>query len=429
MENKAADFINSLKENLSGLSEEEKLNVILYYEEYLDDARDSGKDIDEVLKNLGDPSDIAAVILAEESFNQARNKPGIKNFNKVIKNIFLGVSGPFGYFIRTIYLIIVYSLIVIFTGASLASLLCAVTGFAGLMYETFKIPSSFPAERLGTAGMALFAFGVFAVLSYAFFIISRWLVSGATDTIRKMVRKNIHQKSYEAVVEKRKQGTGKLIPLILSVVIIVGLILSVSSGLPIKLFYIFNSMKPENIKLAVNEYNADGVKKMKITTEHSCIKIVSDNTNPGKIVITYEQPDWLVHQATGSSGEIVFKESANGRLPLFNLVSLHESRTDVTVYLPDNINIDLIKIESRGGFVYISDILQNIEVKTYTGSIDLDNSKIQESYNINAKTESGGIESDRIPAKDKGNSEISYRHQDAEKTIELYSVRGSIVIK
>ncbi len=429
MENKAADFINSLKENLSELPEDERLNVILYYEEYLNDARDSGKDVDEVIKSLGNPSDIAAVIMAEVSFNQARNKPGIKNFNKVIKNIFLGVSGPFGYFIRTIYLIIAYGLIIIFTGASLASLLCAVTGFAGLLYEAFKIPSAFAGERLGTIGMSLFALGVFALLSYAFFIFSKWLVSRATETIRKMVRKNIHQKSYKAMAEKKKQGSGKLIPLALSVVIIAGLILSVASGLPIKLFYIFNSMKPENFKLAVSEYSADGVRKIKITTEHSCVKLVNDNTKPGKIVITYEQPDWLDYKETSNNGEIVFKESSNGRLPLFNLVSLHESRTDVTVYLPDDLNVDLIEIGSRGGYVYISDILQNIGVETYTGGIYLDISHIKEPYSINAKTESGRIEADWIPDKYKGNSEISYSQQNAEKTIDLFSTRGNIEIE
>lgn len=429
MENKAADFINSLKENLSGLSEEEKLNVIQYYEEYLDDARESGKDMDEVLQNLGNPSDIAAAILAEESFNQARNKPGIKNFHKVIKNIFLGVSGPFGYFIRTIYLVVVYSLIILFTGASLASLLCSVAGFAGLLHEAFKIPSAFLGERLGTIGMALLTFGVFAILSYAFYIISRWLVSGAAYTIRKMVRKNIHQKSYETVAEKKKKSYGKLIPLALFVVIVAGLILSVSSGLPFKLFYIFNSMKPENLRLTVNEYNADDVNKIKITTEHSCVKLVNDNTNPGKVVIAYEQPDWLDYRAEISKGEIVFKESSNGRIPLFDLVSLHENRTYVTVYLPENINVDLIAVESRGGFVYISDILQNIDVKTYTGSIHLDNSKTEEPYNINAKTKSGRIEADWIPDKDKENSEISYRRQNADKTIELFSSRGNIEIK
>lgn len=126
---------------------------------------------------------------------------------------------------------------------------------------------------------------------------------------------------------------------------------------------------------------------------------------------------------------IDFKESSNGRIPLFSLVSLHESRTDVTVYLPDNIDLNQIDIESRGGFVYVDDIVENISIGTYTGSIYLDNSKTEELYNIYAKTESGKIEADWIPEKDKNNLEFSFSKQNAAKTIELTSSRGSIKIE
>lgn len=430
MDNRIGEFINSLKENLPDLSEDEKTDVILYYEEYLQDANDSGKDMDEVFRELGKPVDIASVIQAEITFEKASKKPGIKSFNKVIKNIFLGVSGPFGYAIRSLYLFVMYSLIIVFTGASLASLLCSVSGFAVLLYEALKIPSAFAQERFGTLGMALLVMGLFAIITYAFFRISRFLIAGATDTIRKMVRRKVHHETYgSSQEENKKQSYGKLIPLIFSIAIIAGLVICIASGLPFKLFYIFNSMRPDNIKLSVNEFSAGQAKDINITTEHSCIKIVKDNKNPDKIVITYQQPDWLDYHADSNQGIIAFKELSNGRLPLFYLVSLHESRTDVTVYLPENIDLNEINIESRGGFVYIDDVVENINVKTHTGSIYLDNSRTDEPYNIKARTESGKIEADWIPEKDKANSEISYNHQEATKTIELISSRGSISIK
>jgi uncharacterized membrane protein len=82
MDNKKTEFLKNLEENLTELPEEERKNALLYYEEFLQDACDSGKDLDEVIKQLGTPQEIVSFLKAEESFYQAQKKPGSRTLIK-----------------------------------------------------------------------------------------------------------------------------------------------------------------------------------------------------------------------------------------------------------------------------------------------------------------------------------------------------------
>ncbi len=429
MDERITEFTNKLKENLSGLSEEERIGALLYYEEYLKDAQYLGKDMDEVFKQLGTPQEIASLLQAEEYFNQAQKKPRLKSFNKAMKNAFLGVSSPVGYFVRGLFLFLVYSVLIVFLGGAAVSFLAGVISFSGLLYETFKIPSVYIAERLGTLGMALFSLSLLFLLSYTFFKISRRLMDLSARTIRKMLRKKIHPETYQAPQETAGKGFNKRLVITSAIILLASLVLTIASGLPIKLFTIFNSMKPENLRVVVNEYSASDVEKIVINTAHSHIKVINADKETDKIVITYEQPEWLTYQAALDERQITFKETSNGRYPLFDFVSLHESRTEVTLYLPQNYDAKGIELESKGGFVFITNVIQNIKVKTYTGNIFLDISKSGIPFILDAKTEAGELEADGVYHDGKYYKELSIHQQNASKSLNIMSTRGNIVIQ
>jgi uncharacterized membrane protein len=427
MDNKKTEFLKNLEENLTELPEEERKNALLYYEEFLQDACDSGKDLDEAIEQLGTPQEIVSFLKAEESFYQAQKKPGIKNFNKAMKNVFLGISTPVGIFSRGLLLFIVYCVLTIFLGGTIITFLSAVLSFAGLLYEAFKIPPVYMAERLGTLGIAIFVLSFFFLLSYILFKISRWLMGLAAQTARKMLRKKFGRADYAIEKEEKTKGFNKRLIIASTVLIFAGIILSIASGLPAKYFTIFNSMVPENVKDVVNEYDPADIDKITIKTAHSRINVINDEMKPDKIVLTYEQSDWLNYQSSINGRDAIFIESGNGRLPLFDLVALHESTTALTLHLPENYNANEIVLESRGGFISVDGAVQNFNVKTFTGNIMFDINKRDIPFSLSAATESGDLEVDGV--NNNGFSEITVLQQNALKKIKIISDRGNISIK
>lgn len=429
MNNKIAEFLRALEEKLQGMDAEERKNALLYYNEYLSDAEESGKDMYEVFAKLGKPEDLAFIIEAEETLNLAKNKPGVKNFNNAMKKAFIGVSTPFGSFLRGVFLFAVYGVLVLFLGAALLSSIGAIAIFSCFIYEIFKIPSEFFIERLGTLGAGLLSLSLLFMVAFGFFRISQWLMRLATEIIRKMVRGKANKNTYESAGVEKKKNYDKRILIISASVMVLSMILTFASGLPVKMFTIFNSDKPENIKLAINEYNADEVKSIVVNTAHSCISFAKDKSKPDKILITYEQPDWLSYQSGIENGVVNFKEASNGRLPLFDLVSLHESRTRVTIYLPEGYNADEITLESKGGFITITETMQNISAKTYSGQIMLDVSSKNTPFNLKAKTEVGKLDMANIYNVGEERSEISINQQNAAVSFNLESNMGNITVK
>src|SRR5690606_34528353 len=112
------------------------------------------------------------------------------------------------------------------------------------------------------------------------------------------------------------------------------------------------------------------INEISIATAHSMIKLTTNATD--RIVINYEQPDWLDYEMGTRGNKLFFYEKSNGRLPLFKLSSLHESRTELTVSIPKDYTPEFVELESRGGFIFIDEPVQNIRAKTYTGEIYLD---------------------------------------------------------
>jgi hypothetical protein len=121
-----------------------------------------------------------------------------------------------------------------------------------------------------------------------------------------------------------------------------------------------------------------------------------------------------------------FYEKSSGMLPLFDLVKLHESRTELIITLPMGFNPQIVTLESTGGHVQILDSGENIYAKTYTGAILL---STPQDVNIKAATELGTIEVGGTESGQKTSGGLEYyNNTQSDRTVELQSSRGNIEI-
>ncbi|WP_346905870.1 DUF1700 domain-containing protein [Clostridium sp.] len=84
-----SEFFNSLRESLTPLSKEECNKFIIYYEEIIEDYKESGLTEEEAIDKLGNPRSIANDILSEQDTVDIKIAP----FNNNILNVVLLVLG------------------------------------------------------------------------------------------------------------------------------------------------------------------------------------------------------------------------------------------------------------------------------------------------------------------------------------------------
>ncbi len=424
MDERIAVFIESLKRYLEGLPEQEVREAVSYYEEYLYDAAEAGKEPEEVFKQLDSPEKIAGMIRTETSILRAQKSPGLRNFTRVLRNAFHSVTTPFAV---SIFSIVSFGIVLMLFGGALVSFVAGIVIALGMIYQALIMPARFPMEIAGAVGMGLFGAGITLLLSWALYKLARLLIRASTRFIGKRLRKSAKPgPQLEARQEVHSSGSRRYVTAYL-VVIIAGFVLTAVSGLPLRYFTIFNSMKPDNVILRTTEYDPAGINKISLLTAHTRIKVVSGTS--GKIVLSYEQPDWLDYEAVSNGSMLSFYEKSNGRLPLFPLVKLHENVAELTVSIPKGYSPEFMTLESTGGDISISGLVENIKVKTMDGDILFNPEGVTESYNVRANTGSGTIVVAGAPSGQKGAEGMEYyKNVKAAKTVELNSSGGRIVI-
>lgn len=131
-------FIDTLRGLLESLNEDECNKFISYYEEIIEDYKESGLTEEEVIKKIGSPQSIAKNILSEEDSININ----IPSFNSKILNIILLILGfpLWGSLLLTVVLLILSAYIIIWcipftTGvSSIALLTAALFSIVGLFH-------------------------------------------------------------------------------------------------------------------------------------------------------------------------------------------------------------------------------------------------------------------------------------------------------
>lgn len=396
MDDRLQKYMNGLEQQLAGLSETERREVMEYYAEYINDALDEGVSPDELLARLDPAEKAAAAIKAETSIKSVRKDPGIKNYSRVVRYARIGFTKPLTILMFSLLIFTTYSIAVLLFLGTVISAAAACLILPALVWEALNIPSGYPAEIVGTIGMGIVFSGLMLLIAYGLYILCRPLFRLSANLISKMMKKDSNKQivssgvyaevyakassepSVEAAAETssgtpaaggRKGKSGRLLKAGL-IIIAASLIITIATGLPVKLFMIFNSMKPGSITFHSREYTTGEVTRINAATVHSAIRLKEGSSD--KIILEYEKADWLEFESSCSNGELVFRERSNGRLPLFPLISMHENRTELAIVLPAGYQPDKISLESRGGFLYIESSNVRVEAKTYTGSIFID---------------------------------------------------------
>jgi len=404
-----------------------------YYEEYINDALDEGKSVEEILSHLDSPEKIVSMIKAETSIRKAQINPGLKNYSKVLKYTYLGITKPFSIFMFSMFIFTTYSIALLLFLGAISSAAAACVVLPALIYEAVKIPSQYFSEIIGTVSFGIFSAALCMLLSFSFYKLCRLFIQLSSGLVGRMLNKSRKPSGIisESLGEKKSHSNLPLKICLISIV--AGLVLSLVTGLPVKLFMIFNSMDPSSITMREWEYDVASVDQISIATVHSNIRLEKGNSD--KIKISYQQPNWLEPETTCTDGQLIFSEKSNGRLPLFSFVSLHENSAEVVITLPEGLALEglapeALQLESRGGFVYIENTDFNVEVKTYTGNIYLESDTGTKPAGIEASTATGMIQAGGTNAGIRTANGLEYNVavQDG-SSMKLETTRGSIFIK
>lgn len=374
MDDRIKSFLDTLKMNLDGLAEEEINEALSYYEEYFSDALDEGASPEELLSRLDPPEKIAAMIEAETSIKLVQTSPGLKNYSRLVKFAHIGITRPLSVLMLSILIFTTYSTAVLLFLCTVIPVAAACMVLAASISEALKIPAMYAGEIAGTVGLGIFASGIFILTACVFYMLYRPLIRLSAGLVYKMMKRG--SKPADKTGEERQAGPGasgrkRMRKLFRAGLIITaaGLIISLASGLPAKLFMIFNSMKPADITVIRQEFSIGEAEGINVYTAHSNIRLREGSSE--KIVIEYEKSDWLDYSLENSNGGIVFEERSNGRLPLFSLVSLHENCAELTVSLPAGFDPGRLSLESRGGTIWVESGSFPADIKTHTGTIRL----------------------------------------------------------
>ena len=239
MDERIAEFIEALKIRLEGLPENEIDNAVNYYEEYLSDAQESGKDLDEVFKELGQPDKIAGMIKAETSVAMARHSPGFRSFVNVMQNAFLGVTTPLAIFLMSVFVLVSYCMVAVFFTGVFASAAGAIAVALGLVYQAFAIPSRYTPEIVGTLGFALLGTSICLLTAYGFYRLGKVFIVLSARVVGRMLKKPGKPSPEIDISQQGKKSNTKRIAFILIGLSAAGLVLASISGLPFKFFVIF----------------------------------------------------------------------------------------------------------------------------------------------------------------------------------------------
>ncbi|NLC69605.1 MAG: DUF1700 domain-containing protein, partial [Clostridiaceae bacterium] len=161
MDERIGEFLKALEKELEGLSEEERNEALAYYREYLNDAYDEGKDMDEIFLGMGTPEKVAGMIKAELNIARMQENPGLKSFVKASGSAFRVVTRPLYIFLLSVTIFLSYCMVALFYAGAFLFCLAGFVSLMVILYEAFSMPARFLLEIAGTVGMGLLTAGVF----------------------------------------------------------------------------------------------------------------------------------------------------------------------------------------------------------------------------------------------------------------------------
>ena len=175
------EFFETLKARLGALLESEREKAVQYYEEYFNDALESGKTEQQIIDEIGSIDRIVENIRAEFAFEKAKQKPNARNTGKLVGIILLALfSAPITLPLAITFLAVIITIVAV-VFAVVVSLGAAAIALVASAFVTVFVA---PIAGVSAVGATFLLIGIGVLLGLATYFIAR----GCTFLIVSMCR-------------------------------------------------------------------------------------------------------------------------------------------------------------------------------------------------------------------------------------------------
>ena len=382
-------FLEELKKHLAQLNQEERNEIIRFYEERFDTGmRYEGKTEEEIVEELESPIQIARNVLSEYGYSFKTTKEPTENVDSSIKVGSLIGLVLFDIFLAAFLIPLMFSLFVGFGSGLL--------GFLGAMILWPFV------EGNVVLSILLFAIG----LSYLWFLLViwlwdiligfiSWLIRWHLDVFRytksKQVTKTLRQLRVQTYIRRSpKLQRTKSFLAIISVFLIVGGFIGSAMQFSTIVEGADYSLVQESYDFSIDE--------SKELTLVSNLNYANVTVRRGQVTeitvhVNYYEDDEIFVEFDEDNYRLSLTQETQTIRRIFSVGSFFRwfsSKPSIEVIVPEGFMFDVIDLDSSLGLVTLRDLQANsLNVKTHNGKVLVEN--MQVNGNLDIETTNGSI--------------------------------------
>jgi uncharacterized membrane protein len=411
----------SIRAECADLPEESVRRALEFYEEYFADALEAGHSEEETLERLGGVKEIASQMRVEAALTGAERRPGPFRLIGARRQVLRGLAGSAAKFSMILGASIPYTLALGFYLTAVAAFIGALAMAALMGYGITTMPNADIMAKIGTAAMGLFSAALLSGAGLGLWASAKGITRITLRKLREGLRRDRRVDRQPQSVPPRA-GKLKTAFLVCAVAALAGIAGAFPSSLPMKLFSIWNSMKPGNLAIRTWSYPPAEIREMEISTMNSEILLETAADSQEAIRITYEEPEWLTGKPAVAGKKLVFREVSSGTLPFMDFIAMHAGTTSIRITVPRGYSARAITLENGSGNVSLAIAAEITRVDTGSGSIRFDAGK--SACRIRVSTPRG-----HVIVKGKAWEGGSYEAGAAGAVVELKTGNGTVDIR
>ena len=369
--NKLDLFMQQLTDGLAGIPKALADDVILYYGEFIDDARKAGRSDDLILAGFGSVSQVVHSALDEASIAAAQSNPSPIRLLRTSRRI-LGRGAVRAARSSSLVLLSLFPLLLAIACyiAALAFALAVPVVIAVLLYSILRYPDLAPGDILGQSGLIVFLTGICLGLFWAFWQSADGLSRTTLGIYRKIARpsRSAEHTVPPAARTGRKKRRSQILAIILAAFLLIGMVLASYSGLFRFYFALWNSSRLADVQTIEDQLPGD-ISKISITTLNTHVTVIQ--SDQASVSYSYERQPYYLLRLERDTDRLALLEAANGRLPLISLLAAHAGTTRLVVAVPADGPVPDLEIKSSGGDIDVQIPCQSVNISTYSGDITL----------------------------------------------------------
>jgi hypothetical protein len=301
------------------------------------------------------------------------------------------------------------------------SILSAPAAAAFMGYGISTIPAADLMTKIALAGTALFAAGLMTAAGLGLWSAAKGITRVTLRLLRRGLKLNRPLDQQAEAIPPRK-GMLKTAFIICGAAALIGIGATIPSGLGMKLFSIWNSMKPAALELREWSYPASSIRDIEVSTMN-CSIVLSTSADPkAEIRVSYEEPEWQTGAPVIEGRKLSFRETSSGTIPFMDFIARHPGTTVLTITVPRGYSARSIVLDSGSGNVSFSQSAEAIAIKTASGNIGFQTAKTP--YRLKASTQDG-----RIVVRGKTLGKKTYEAGASGAAVELETADGTIDIE